>query len=417
MDYYEILNIKKNASCSEIKKAYRDLAKKYHPDRNLKKTVDNEDNGDIRDNRDNQEYNQKFINIHTAYTILTNEKSRKEYDSKFNETNIFDNLNIHKLFERNNNGNGIYTALLNDFIFNNTENISNFKYDKIQEKMIIYMKDNFKKLCIKYNIEARILSKLMNSFYNNKENSKYAKESNMVEPQDIQYTIKVNLSQIFQEKVKKIQVLRKIKCDKCNGTTKTYICNNCKLKSVSNIICNNCFNYNFTEHECQCNNGYLMSTKLFEIKLNKTVLNNSKIIFDGEGDFLHNYSKQGNITIYINYLEDSDFTVRDKIHLITEKELSLYEWLFEYNIEIYHPSQEIIPLYNSGYVNKQLIKIPNKGLTINNTTGNLYVILKLDMSNIDQDEIFNRFKPKHIIDDILITETSECSDSISEYKN
>lgn len=405
MDYYEILNIKKNASCSEIKKAYRDLARQYHPDKNLDK------------NSDVEEYNQKFINIHTAYTILTNEKSRKEYDSKFNETNIFDNLNIHKLFEKGNTGNGIYTALLNDFIFNNTENISNFKYENIQEKMIVYMKNNFKKLCLKYNIEARILSKLMNSFQNNTQKGNYTKGSTMVEPQDIQYTIKVSLMQIFQEKIKKIQVLRKIKCDKCNGTTNTYICNNCKTQSFSNIVCNNCFNYNFSELKCDCSNGYVMSTKLFEIKLDKTVLNNSKITFEGEGDYLHNYCKQGNITIYINYLEDSEFAVRDSIHLITEKELSLYEWLFEYNIEIYHPSQEIIPLFNSGYVNKQLIKIPNKGLVNNNTTGNLYVILKLDMSNINQDEIYNRFKPKHVIDDLLITETTECSDTISEYKN
>lgn len=404
MDYYDILHVKRTASCREIKQAYRDLAKKYHPDKNLNK--------DFNENEDN---NNKFINIHTAYTILTDDVARKEYDSQYTQPDIFQNLNIHKLFNSTNND-SVHSALLNDFIFNNTECIINFNYEKIQSKMIIYFQNNFKNMCLKYNIEARILSKLMNTFTNNNKCTNTS-QCKVIEPRNIEYTIKVTIDQIFQNKVKKIQVLRKIKCDKCNGSLILHKCNNCNKTANNNIICNYCFQTSFSEIKCDCDNGYIMSSKLFEIKLNNTILHNSKIIFEGDGDYLHNYSKQGNIVIYINYEKHTDFEVRDKIHLIIEKILSLYEWLFEYNIEIYHPSNEIIPLYNSGYVTKQLIKIPNKGLVCDNITGNLYIILKLDTTNIDHDEIYNRFKPHNIIDDLIVSETPECSDSISEYKN
>lgn len=63
-DYYEILGVGKTASQDEIKKAYRKLAMKYHPDRNP----------------DNKEAEAKFKEAAEAYEILSNEKKRKQYD-------------------------------------------------------------------------------------------------------------------------------------------------------------------------------------------------------------------------------------------------------------------------------------------------------------------------------------------------
>ncbi len=61
-DYYEILGIARNASKEEIKKAYRALAHKYHPDK-----TKGED--------------KKFKEINEAYQILSDEKKRAEYDA------------------------------------------------------------------------------------------------------------------------------------------------------------------------------------------------------------------------------------------------------------------------------------------------------------------------------------------------
>lgn len=62
-DYYEILGINKNSTPEEIKKAYRKMALKYHPDRN--KSADAE---------------QKFKEINEAYQILSDPKKKQTYD-------------------------------------------------------------------------------------------------------------------------------------------------------------------------------------------------------------------------------------------------------------------------------------------------------------------------------------------------
>lgn len=64
-DYYEVLGVEKNATDEELKKAYRKLAKKYHPDANP-------------DNKEEAEKNFKEVN--EAYEILSDKQKRQMYD-------------------------------------------------------------------------------------------------------------------------------------------------------------------------------------------------------------------------------------------------------------------------------------------------------------------------------------------------
>jgi len=63
-DYYKVLNVSKGASADEIKKSYRKLARKYHPDANK---------GDAK-------AEERFKEISEAYNVLSDDKRRKEYD-------------------------------------------------------------------------------------------------------------------------------------------------------------------------------------------------------------------------------------------------------------------------------------------------------------------------------------------------
>jgi len=63
-DYYEILGVARNAKAEEIKKVYRKLARKYHPDLNP----------------NNKQAEEKFKEIQEAYEVLSDAEKRKRYD-------------------------------------------------------------------------------------------------------------------------------------------------------------------------------------------------------------------------------------------------------------------------------------------------------------------------------------------------
>lgn len=93
IDYYEVLGVPKNASVDQIKKAYRDLALKYHPDRNKDKSAE-----------------AKFKEINEAYAVLGNEDKRRQYDAygpdtfgkTFSQEDIFRGFNFEDILKEMN---------------------------------------------------------------------------------------------------------------------------------------------------------------------------------------------------------------------------------------------------------------------------------------------------------------------------
>ena len=114
-DYYKTLGVDKKATESDIKKAYRKLALKYHPDKNP----------------DNKEAEEKFKEVSEAYEVLSDKDKKNRYDrfgtvddKGFNAGNPFD------IFERFRHGFGSgwhdpftssYTRIVKGATFDNGE--------------------------------------------------------------------------------------------------------------------------------------------------------------------------------------------------------------------------------------------------------------------------------------------------------
>ena len=92
MEYYEILGVSKTATADEIKKSYRKLALKYHPDKNP----------------DNAEAEAKFKKISEAYAVLSDAKKRKEYDTygsagfqqRYSQEDIFRGFDLNDILKQ-----------------------------------------------------------------------------------------------------------------------------------------------------------------------------------------------------------------------------------------------------------------------------------------------------------------------------
>lgn len=125
-NYYDILEINKNASQEIIEKAYKILVKKYHPD--------------LQEENSKNKYEEKIKEINEAYEILSNPEKRKSYDLTLKNNEIsnedYNNLyneNIHLKNEINNLKNKNYS--------NNYSNQENFKKEYEQAYYNAYIRN------------------------------------------------------------------------------------------------------------------------------------------------------------------------------------------------------------------------------------------------------------------------------------
>lgn len=135
-NYYDILEVNKNASPEVIEKAYKTLVKKYHPD--------------LQDNNLKNEYEEKIKLINEAFEVLSDYEKRKNYDLSLKQTEfsiedynnlISENLNLKNEINylknnlnnyKNNNQNNINNNLNNNANNKNSNYSNNINYQNNQ---------------------------------------------------------------------------------------------------------------------------------------------------------------------------------------------------------------------------------------------------------------------------------------------
>tara|TARA_B110000285_G_scaffold235423_1_gene317048 strand:- start:8993 stop:9904 length:912 start_codon:yes stop_codon:yes gene_type:complete len=128
--HYEILEVNKNANENEIKKAYRSLSLKYHPDRNS-----------------SEEAKVKILQINEAYEILGDNEQKQQYDNKLNGVSRpmhFGNMNanfgnMNDIFSQMFNGMNVHSGMPNVQVFrdgNSTTHIFTSSTSMVKPQLI-----------------------------------------------------------------------------------------------------------------------------------------------------------------------------------------------------------------------------------------------------------------------------------------
>lgn len=322
-DYYNILQINRDANEEDIKKSYRKLALKYHPDRNK-----------------NQDAEEVFKKISIAYKVLSDKQKRANYDKFGNADidieNIFGNQNMH--FD-------IFNSFFGDISKTFTKNP--IKSDDKEIEINVPLK-------MLYYGEKRNISFSSKTKCNSCEGTGARDKNALHECSKCfgQGFIQSQNNNILSGFMKMSQV-----CDRCMGEKvildKTKLCNYCSGEKL------------------------VKSKKNCLINIEPGMMENDKIRIEKVSDIEHANQEPGDIVFKIKQIHDIDY-MRYGPHLYSKYSIELLEALVGTTIIIdRHPSNKIFCIKINEVVNPNtLIEIKGLGMPYldkPNNFGNLYI--------------------------------------------
>lgn len=276
-DYYSLLGVEKNASDSELKKAYRTLAMKYHPDRNP----------------DDEKAEQRFKEVNEAYDTLKDPQKRAAYDRYG-----------HEAFSNGMAGGGAGTG---GFDFS-----SNF---------------------------ADIFDDLFGDFTGARRNDRAGGAAGATRGSDLRYNLDVALEDAFKGKQQTIKVTTSVSCDGCKGSgaskgTKAEDCPTCsgmgKIRAQQGF-----FTIERTCHSCQgtgkviknpckkcAGTGKTRKERSLSVNIPAGVEEGTRIRLAGEGEAGFRGGTNGDLYIFISVKPHSLFR-RDGANIFCKVPLKL----------------------------------------------------------------------------------------------
>ena len=331
-DYYKILGVDKNSDKKEIKKAYRKLALKYHPDKNPSKSAE-----------------EKFKDISEAYAVLSDDQKRKMYDN-YGHAGIDQQYSTEDIFRGVDFGD-IFGGM--GFDFND------------------------------------IFQQFFGHQYGFRRSRKIKRRG-----ADLRYDIEISLNDAYNGLETEIHIPRTEICEECNGTgaengTSIIKCTNCNGKGqikhtrktafwlFSQVApCNKCHGQgSIIEKYCKkCKgNGKIQVRRDIDIKIPKGVDTGSQLRLAGEGE--SGLGGNGDLYIVIHIKRDNKYR-RNGADLYMTKTVSFPQASLGTKIQVETISGEIekvrIP---EGTEYGNIIRIKNKGMPYLKGRGNgdLYI--------------------------------------------
>ena len=350
-DLYNILELNNNATTIEIKKKFKELALKYHPDKNKSKNS-----------------NEKFNQIRIAYEILSNPEKKEKYDKMItSKKSNFTNMILMFIKEITNPK--TIQNLMNrlDII----EDIKNGDINKITSKIIQKILNNIDLDLDMSNLTDIFIHSPSNSnqnqnttIYESQNNNEVSEiSSNKLNTLNIFGNVKTNLDDIYHNRLKEIIIKRKI--------------------------------YNNSNIEYTTNTYYIP-------------LYDDEVIISEAGDqIINNNSVQtgsnltsGNVILKIYYKKDKTNKIqRDDYNVIYNETISMVDLFYGFNKTIDYFG-EIINISSSEPLkeyhfdgDKIIVILKNKGLPYdqNNNRGDLNIHLNLIKSDDFKDKLHKYF--------------------------
>ncbi len=337
-DYYEVLGVSKDASESEIKSAFRKLAKKYHPD--------NKETGDEA----------KFKEIGEAYAVLSDENKRRQYDQfgsaafdgsagmgGFDPGDIDLNDILRSVFG-DVGGFSSFGGGFSDF-FGGSSNRGSNRPRKGRDTLV--------RLDLSFEEAAFGLDKDIDLTLNDtcsnchgkggfdEETCSYCKGSGYV------VTEQRSLFGVIQSRTA---------CPKCHGKGRSY-----------KTVCKNC---NGTGQE--------RTKKTISIHIPEGVDNGHQLRISGKGEAGVNGGPNGDIYFEI-HVKESDFYVRENEDLYIELPITITEAILGCKKEVPTIYGNVMMEIKAGTQNDTKYRLKGKGLKVPNSTrkGDEYVIIKV----------------------------------------
>ena len=308
-DYYETLGVNKNANESDIKKAYKRLAMKYHPDRNKS---------------DKKIAESKFKEVRKAYDIISNPEKRKAYD-QFGHAGVEQNAGANPFSGGNPFGSGGFGDIFGDIFGGSNTSQSDNRGADLQYNLEIDLKLAVQGGTVKIRI--------------NKNDKCETCSSTGAKPgTSVKSCITCNGSGKIQMQQGFFAVQRA--CNQCNGSGE-------KIESP----CNTCRGQ-----------GIVKKQKTLSVKIPSGIDSGNRIRLTSEGEAGVRGGANGDLYVEI-YIKEHNIFTRDDVNLYCEVPINFATAVLGGYVEVPTLDNKIKINIPSGTQTSKLFRLKGKGVT------------------------------------------------------